>query len=39
MQDDAYTADLLPEMALIELLKRVIDVRSPAFDATSFILC
>jgi hypothetical protein len=39
MQDDAYTADPLPEMALIDLLKRVIDVRSPAFAATSSILC
>lgn len=39
VQDDAYTADLMPEMALIDSLKRVIDVRSPAFDATSSILC
>jgi hypothetical protein len=39
VQDDAYTADLLPELVLIDLLKRVIDVECPAFDAASSILC
>lgn len=39
VQDDAYTADLLPNMVLIDLLERVIDVQCPAFDAASSILC
>jgi len=39
VQDDAYTADLVPDAALIDPLKRVINVIGPAFDAWSGLLC